>query len=207
MTASIIAIAGASGSGKSTLARELKERLKSNTNVAVLNEDAYYRKQDQLTREQRERTNYDHPDSIDETLLVEHLVALKSRNAVDVPVYDYQQHDRSDTTLRLGPCEVLIVEGILLLHRQAVRDITDVSVFVDVPVDVCLDRRITRDIAERGRTRESVLAQYAKTVGPMFKQFVAPSMAHADLVVNNSGQNEEAIEKMLLRIRARRVGD
>jgi len=199
----VIAIAGASGSGKSSLARKAKKHLSDWYKVAVVAEDAYYRRQSQLTMEQREQTNYDHPDAIDETLLVEHLSLLKAGSAVNVPVYDYSKHDRSHETTTAGPCEILIVEGILLLHRKSVRDVVDLSVFVDVPEEVCLERRIGRDIVQRGRTRESVLAQYESNVGPMFRQFVQPSMSHADIVVENVKPDESAIEKLLAEIKTK----
>ena len=172
-------IAGASGSGKSSLAQKLQQRLESTVKVSLLSEDAYYRQQSGLTLKQRNETNYDHPESIDEELLVKQLSDLKAGRSVDVPIYDYNQHDRSEQTEVLEPCDLLLVEGILLLHRVTVRALADLSIFVDVPEEICLERRISRDIAQRGRTRESVLIQYKKTVGPMFRQFVAPSMKHA----------------------------
>lgn len=193
----VIAIAGASGSGKSSLARHVCEELDDWFNVAVLNEDAYYRKQESLSLEQRERTNYDHPDAIEESLLVEQLASIKSGQSVEVPVYDYSIHDRSDQTVCVGPCDILVVEGILLLHRERVRKVVDLSAFIDVPEELCLQRRIRRDVAQRGRTRESVIAQYQETVGPMFHQFVAPSKKHADIVVENEAHNQEAVRIVL----------
>ena len=193
----VVVIAGASGSGKSSLARKLKQRLESTRSVSLLSEDAYYRQQSGLTCSQREATNYDHPDSIDEALLVKQLSEIKAGRSVDVPVYDYSQHDRSEQTVVLEPCDLLVVEGILLLHRASVRAIANLSVFVDVPEKICLERRIARDIAQRGRTRDSVLGQYRKTVAPMFKQFVAPSMKHADLIVQNGPGQNDALEKIL----------
>ena len=202
----VIAIAGASGSGKSSLARTAKKQLGDWYKVVVIAEDAYYRGQSQLDAKQRDQTNYDHPDAIEESLLVKHLVELKAGRAVEVPVYDYTVHDRSDETIIAEPCEILIVEGILLLHREAVRDVVDLSVFVDVPEEVCLERRISRDVAKRGRTRESVVAQYELTVGPMYHQFGQPSKAHADLVLENE-TGESAIEKLLLSVKDRILVD
>ena len=134
-------------------------------------------------------------------MLVEHLKSFKAGQAVEVPVYDYEEHQRSEEIETLGPCQILIVEGILLLHRAAVREIVDLSVFVSVPEEVCLRRRIRRDVAKRGRTRESVLAQYEKTVGPMFREFVKPSMDHADLVIENSTEEPPSMDELLKRIR------
>ncbi|QEG21851.1 uridine kinase [Mariniblastus fucicola] len=199
----VIAIAGASGSGKSSLAHRLEQELQPWFSVSVLNEDAYYRKQDGLTLSERKQTNYDHPNAIEESLLVEQLQELKAGKSVSVPVYDYTTHDRSDATVEVGPCQILIVEGILLLHREAVREIVDLAVYIDVPESVCLERRIKRDVAQRGRTRESVLAQYEKTVGPMYRQFVAPSKIYADLVVENDSNRETAIERLLGELRSR----
>ncbi len=203
----VIVIAGASGSGKSSLAGALKDRLEPNSSVSVLSEDAYYHKQTDRTIEERKQTNYDHPDSIDEQLLVNHLRRLKAGNSVDVPVYDYELHDRRESTVNLDSSEVIIVEGILLLHRAMIRDVADLSVFVDVPEAVCLQRRIERDIAQRGRTRESVLAQYEETVGPMFHQFVSPSMQHADVVVKNVDSTVATVEKLINEIRSRKLMD
>lgn len=197
----LIALAGASGSGKTSIAKQLKQELKDWFKVAIVAEDSYYREQGELSMDQREQTNYDHPDAIEEPLLVDHLLALKAGNAVQVPVYDYETHNRGEETVVVGPCDIVIVEGILLLHRTAVREVLDLSVFVDVPEEVCLRRRIRRDVAQRGRTRESVLAQYEKTVGPMFREFVKPSMEYADLVVDNSADTSASLDDLLRKIR------
>jgi uridine kinase len=189
------------------LAQGLKERLESSGSVSVLSEDAYYHEQNDRTIEERKLTNYDHPDSIDEKLLVQHLRQLQLGNSVDVPVYDYELHDRSGATVNLVPSAAVIVEGILLLHREAIRDIADLSVFVDAPEEVCLQRRIERDIAQRGRTRESVLVQYERTVGPMFRKFVAPSMEHADVIMKNVDSADAAVEKLIGEIRSRKLMD
>jgi len=199
----VIAIAGASGSGKSSLAKNTAKQLRDWYKVALLAEDAYYRSQRGMSKADRAQTNYDHPEAIEERLLIEHLTSLKRGGSVDVPVYDYSAHDRSDETISLGPCEILIVEGILLLHRQSIRTLVDLSVFIDVPESVCLERRIARDISHRGRTRESVLDQYDATVGPMYHQFVKPSMQHADMVLSNEFSSSDATEKLLLAIKNR----
>lgn len=165
--------------------------------VSILHEDAYYRRQSGLDLHQRALTNYDHPDAIEDSLLVKHLNQIKSGLSVDVPVYDYSIHDRTDETNKLNPPDILIVEGILLLHREAVRELATIRVFVDVPEEVCLERRIERDIRERGRSRECVLDQYARTVGPMFQQYVKPSRVHADIVVSHGGEHEESINTVV----------
>jgi uridine kinase len=193
----VVVIAGASGSGKSSLALNVSQRLNKDFRVDILHEDSYYRRQSDLDIEQRAKTNYDHPDAIEESLLVEHVAQLKSAKFVEVPVYDYEIHDRSDDAKACGPCDVLIVEGILLLHRDAIRSLSDLCIFVDVPEEICLERRIERDISQRGRTRESVLEQYEKTVGPMFRKYVAPSKQHAELVVTEGGHRVESIQQVV----------
>lgn len=196
----VVVIAGPSGSGKSWLARQMRDELGVWFKVAMLAEDAYYRPQGQLTAQQREATNYDHPDAIEEWLLVDHLRELKSGRAVESPVYDYRVHDRSEEVVSIGPCQILIVEGILLLHREAVREIADFSVFVDVPESICRKRRIDRDMRYRARSRESVIEQYHQTVQPMLKAFVEPSKQFADEIYRSVSGNEEAIEVLLKRV-------
>jgi len=198
----VIAIAGPSGSGKSWLAQYVLNELKPTSQVVLLAEDAYYRQQSHLSSAERELTNYDHPDAIDETLLVEHVRQLKSGATVQSPVYDYQTHDRSAAVVPLGPCEVLIVEGILLLHRKAIRELADLSVFTDAPEKICLQRRIERDVIERGRSEQSVLDQYQNSVKPMLEKFVLPSKSHADLIVENSGGVPSSIDDLLLKIKS-----
>ena len=178
----VVAIAGPSGSGKSWLARQMRDELAVWFKVAMLAEDAYYRPQGHLTAQQREATNYDHPDAIEETLLLQHLGELKSGRAVESPVYDYRLHDRSEEVTHVGPCQILIVEGILLLHRQAVRELADFSIFVEAPEEICLQRRIARDKRFRGRSRDSVVEQYQQWVEPMLNALVEPSKQFADEV-------------------------
>ena len=192
----IIAIAGASGGGKSVLANQLFQRLRetrSSHDISILNEDRYYRQRDDLTLEQREAINYDHPDAFEHALLIEHLEQLKSGNSVEVPMYDYAVHNRMQETETLEPSRVLILEGILILQNLAVRDMLDLKIFVDVPLDICLSRRLRRDITERGRSLDSVLGQYHSTVRPMFFEFVEPSKEFADIIVPHGGENISAL--------------
>lgn len=192
----IVGIAGASGAGKSFLAQELLHRVRRNhgeSSVAILNEDSYYRSNDQLSLQQRSSINYDHPEAFEHDLLVEHLASLRKGLSVDVPVYDYSEHNRSPETKLLEPAKILILEGILILHRPELRKLLDLKVFVDVPLDVCLSRRLERDTVSRGRTLESVLAQYHETVRPMFFEFIDPSKNHADVIIPRGGQNTVAI--------------
>lgn len=193
----IIGIAGASGAGKSLFARQLLERMRvdfSERDVTILHEDSYYRRRDDLSVSERAAINYDHPDAIEHELLVHQLNQLCSGAAVDVPRYDFKEHNRSNETVRLEPSTVLILEGILILHRPELRDQLDLKIFVDVPLDVCLTRRIRRDTTERNRSVESVLQQYERTVRPMYFQFIEPSKTHADIIVPRGGENRNALD-------------
>lgn len=197
MTRTIIAIAGASASGKSlfsqTIYNELVNELEPGA-IAILEEDAYYRDQSHLPYDHRTQTNYDHPEAFEHELMCEHLMELRAGNAVEVPTYDYAQHTRSDKTRRINPAKVIIVEGILLLSDEKLREEFNIKVFIDTPLDICLMRRMQRDIEERGRTLQSVIEQYQATVRPMFYQFIEPSKQNADLVVTRGGKNRVAID-------------
>ncbi|MEL7496422.1 MAG: uridine kinase [Planctomycetota bacterium] len=193
---SIVGIAGASGAGKSHLANQLLQRLRdqySIRDVAILHEDSYYRAQDELSMNARQSTNYDHPDAFEHSLLVKQLELLKQGTSIEVPEYDYTQHNRSDKTTLLEPPRILILEGILIFHHEHLRQLLDLKIYVDVPMDICLSRRLERDIVSRGRTLDSVLTQYHRSVRPMFFEFIEPSKSYADLIVPRGGQNETAI--------------
>lgn len=192
----VIAIAGASASGKSLIASTIYKELKAGlgeNDIGIISEDAYYRDQSHMTMEERVKTNYDHPNSMDHTLLLSHLKALKQGNAVDIPEYDYAEHNRKPTVIHFTPKKIIIVEGILLLTDERLRQEIDVSIFVDAPLDICFIRRLQRDMQERGRTLESVITQYRNTVRPMFLQFVQPSKQYADIIVPRGGKNRVAI--------------
>lgn len=196
----IIGIAGASGAGKSLLARLLHERLsvgRRAEDIGILNEDSYYRDRSDLTLAEREKINYDHPEALEHDLLIEHLIELKQGRAVDVPQYNYALHNRSPETVSLVPPKLLILEGILILHVAALAERLDLRVFVDVPMDVCLTRRLRRDIQQRGRQLESVLRQYETSVRPMFYKFIEPSKSHADLIVPRGGENKPALDVLM----------
>jgi len=200
-----IGIAGASGSGKSLLASQLchliNEEFGTNQ-VKIINEDCYYRCRDGLTFAEREIVNYDHPDAFEHDLLFQHLTELAAGKSVNVPQYDYSQHNRSEEVTNFEPAKVILIEGILILHNVEVRNLLDLKIFVDVDLDVCLSRRLVRDINERGRTLESVLQQYHKTVRPMFHEFLAPGKKLADLVVPRGGKNVTAISVLQNHIRS-----
>ncbi len=195
----IIGIAGGSGSGKTTIAEALVEAIDG---VAYIKHDAYYRHHPMLTFEERSRVNYDHPDSLETDLLVEHLGMLRSGRPFDQPVYDFSQHLRSESTVTMAPAPVVIVEGILVLAERDLRDLMDLRVFVDTDADLRLARRLERDLRERGRTAESVIAQYLATVRPMHNEFVEPSKHHADIIIPG-GLKVGAVATILELIRAR----
>ncbi|MFM2476755.1 uridine kinase [Celerinatantimonas sp. MCCC 1A17872] len=200
----VIGIAGASASGKSLFAKsvyqEVSDELGSGC-ISVVSEDSYYKDQSNMSMAQRVRTNYDHPQSMDHALLVEHLKLLKAGTPIEMPQYSYTEHTRLPTTKHFGPTKVILLEGILLFTDEAIRAQMDASIFMDTPLDICLARRIERDVRERGRTLESVLAQYHLTVRPMFKQFIEPSKQYADVIIPRGGKNRIAIDIIKTRIR------
>ena len=192
----IIGIAGASGAGKSLFANQLHQRLRetrTHQDVTILNEDCYYRQRDELSFSEREKINYDHPEAIEHSLLIEHLTRLRSGAPVQVPQYDYSQHNRRSETTLHEPSRILILEGILILNDVQLRQLLDLKIFVDVALDTCLLRRLKRDIHERGRSLDSVLSQYENTVRPMYFEFIEPTKAHADIIVPRGGENLSAL--------------
>lgn len=200
----IIAITGASASGKSlianTICNELSQELGTDK-IGIISEDAYYKNQSHLALTERTKTNYDHPNAFEHQLLCDHLKKLKKNEPVDIPVYDYTEHTRTEEVIHLSPKKIIIIEGILLLTDPALRALVDASIFVDTPLDICLMRRLTRDIMERGRTLESVMEQYQKSVRPMFLQFIEPSKQHADIIIPRGGKNRIAIDILKTRIK------
>lgn len=199
----IIGIAGASASGKSLIAKTIYEELcrdLGTDQIGVIAEDAYYQDQSHLSMEERVQTNYDHPKALDHELLCKHLAQLKSGKSAQIPCYSYVEHTRTDEIIDMTPKKVIILEGILLLTDPALREVMDASVFMDTPLDICFLRRLTRDVEERGRTMESVIAQYKKTVRPMFLQFIEPSKQYADIIVPRGGKNRIATDILKARI-------
>lgn len=193
----IIGIAGASASGKSLIANTIYKELKvkmGGHQIGVITEDCYYRDQSHLSMEERIKTNYDHPKALDHDLLSSHLQDLMKGKSVNVPQYCYAQHTRKEETSLMTPKKVIILEGILLLTDKRLRELMHASIFMDTPLDICLLRRMTRDVDERGRTMESVVKQYKKTVRPMFLQFIEPSKQYADIIVPRGGKNRIAID-------------
>ncbi len=191
----IIGVAGGSGSGKTTVVRKLFEQFANS--VALIEQDAYYKDQAHLTFEERLHTNYDHPHAFDHNLLIEHLHALLSYKSIEKPVYDFALHTRASQTVKVDPKNVIIIDGILILEDQRLRDLMNVKVYVDTDADVRILRRLERDIKRRGRTIESVIDQYLNMVRPMHLQFVEPSKRYADLIIPEGGFNEVAIKLLV----------
>ena len=187
----VIGLAGGTGSGKTTVAEAIVRAAAGR--VAILPQDAYYRAQPDLPFDARALTNYDEPSAFDTELLSDHIDVLTGGDAVDRPVYDFAHHDRSADTVRIEPREVLVVEGILVLHEPSLRERMSLKVFVDAPPDERFIRRLERDVRERGRSAESVIAQYRRTVKPMHDLFVEPTKQHADLIVPEGGRNHVAL--------------
>ncbi|MCL1077352.1 uridine kinase [Parashewanella spongiae] len=199
----VIAITGASASGKSLIARTIYDELRRDLGteqIAVINEDAYYHDQSHMTMEERVKTNYDHPKSMDHELLRQDLLKLKSGKEIQIPKYSYTEHTRLADTTSITPKKVIILEGILLLTDPKLRELFDASVFMDTPLDICFLRRLQRDVEERERTMESVISQYKQTVRPMFLQFIEPSKQHADIIVPRGGKNRIATDILKTRI-------
>ena len=192
----VIGIAGGSGSGKTTVVRRLMASL-GDDQVSVLEHDRYYRDRSDLRLEERAVLNYDHPDSLETDLLVQHLTSLRAGNSVDIPQYDFARHNRIDARERVLPRPAVIVEGILIFADAPLRALMDVKVFVDADDDTRFIRRLQRDISERGRTVQSVIDQYLGTVKPMHLEFVEPSKRYADIIVPQGGHNDVAIEMLL----------
>ena len=200
MQSTVVGVVGGSGAGKTTLVRGLVDRLGSDTSVLWF--DEYYHDLVHLSPADRAVVNFDHPDSLDVDLLVAHLGDLLAGRSAEVPVYDFSTHTRSGRTRRVEPGPVVVVDGILVLAFPAIRRCLDVSVFVDAPAEVRLSRRLDRDVRERGRTPESVRAQFAATVAPMHEAFVSPCSEFADLVLDGQGDLSANLDLVLDRLAA-----
>ena len=199
----IIAITGASASGKSSIASTVHKELCNELGcqeIGIIAEDSYYKDQSHLEMSERIKTNYDHPNSMDRDLLIQHLKGLKNGTAVDIPVYSYVDHTRTGETKHFTPKKIVILEGILLLTDERVRQLADISVFVDTPLDICFILRLQRDMEERGSSLQSVIDQYRATVRPMFLQFIEPSKQYADIVIPRGGKNRIAINMLKAQI-------
>ena len=202
----VIGIAGGSGSGKTTVIRRIREAL-SSSSICVIEHDAYYKDHSQLTLEERKSINYDHPDSLETELLLEHLGALISGQSIQKPIYDYNKHVRLDVVEVVTSAPIIVVDGILVLAEKALAAMMDIKIFVDADSDIRLLRRIRRDILERGRHIDDILLQYENTVRPMYLQFVEPSKRRADVIIPRGGHNSVAIDMVVSRIKYLLGGD
>jgi uridine kinase len=188
----IIGVAGGTASGKTTFVQEVLSGFEAQY-VGLIAQDAYYKDNSHLSFEERCLLNYDHPDSIDFDLMVDQIKVLKQGQEIDQPVYDYKVHNRTADTLQISPKPVLIVEGILVLHHKALRDLMDLKIFVDAPAPLRLERRLQRDITQRGRNQQEVMERYTDTLKPMHDTYIEPSKAHADIVVLSHQKNPQAV--------------
>ena len=195
----VVGIAGGTGSGKTTLAGLILESV-GRDRIAFLPHDAYYRDQKHLPLEERAKVNYDHPDSLETELLIEHIHQLRKGQTVQRPVYDFTRHNRKDQKVAVEPRQVVLVEGILIFVEKALRDLFDMKIYVDTDSDIRFIRRLTRDIEERGRTVKSVIDQYLNTVRPMHLEFVESSKRYADIIVPEGGMNTVALDIVIARL-------
>lgn len=196
----IIGISGATASGKSLLANTIVNELGSDR-VIVISEDSYYKDHSNIPFEQRATINYDHPDSLDHELLHQHLLQLQAGKSVNVPIYDYSLHVREKQTRAIGQHSIIVLEGILLFVEKELRELMDIRIFMETALDICLMRRLKRDIKERGRSLDAVLKQYEDTVRPMYLQFIEPAKRYADIIVPRGGENRIAIDMIKAKMR------
>lgn len=196
----VIGIAGGTGSGKSTFTNRLKEEF--GEQISVVYHDNYYKAQDGLSFEERKKTNYDHPDALETDLLIQHIKDLKRGKTIACPVYDYSQHNRTDRTVLVKPSRIILVEGILVLQDERLRDLLDVKIYVEADADERILRRAVRDVEERGRDLRGIMEQYLTTVKPMHYLYVEPTKAKADIVIN-SGRNDVAFDIVRTKIAVR----
>ncbi len=196
----IIGIAGGSGSGKTTLAKGIKEAM--GDNALLIAHDYYYKKYDKLSFEERSKLNYDHPDTLETQLLINHLKCLKAGESINRPIYSFVTHLRLEETVLVEPKKVIILEGILLFENKELRDLMNIKVYVDTDSDIRLARRIERDVKKRGRNLDAVLEQYRATVKPMHEQFIEPNKKHADLIIPEGGYNKVVLNILINRLRA-----
>jgi uridine kinase len=197
----VIGVAGGTGSGKTTVAHSILEQV-GWSRIAFIQHDSYYHDAANLPLDERSKLNFDHPDSLETSLLVEHLRILRSGQPVEVPVYDYRTHTRSQETRLITPEPVILVEGILIFADRDLRDLFDVKIYVDTDADIRFIRRLLRDMNERGRSLDSVVSQYLHTVRPMHLEFVEPSKRYADVIIPEGGRNKVALEMVVSRIQA-----
>lgn len=197
----LIGITGGTGSGKSTVAKAVFESLPQK-NISIIEQDSYYRDQTHLSMEERVKTNYDHPLAFDTELLNKHLMDLLNNKKIEKPIYNFAKHTRETKTITVEPKDIIILEGIMILEDEKLRDLMDIKIFVDTDADVRIVRRITRDINERGRTLDAVIDQYLTTVRPAHLQFIEPSKRYADIIIPEGGYNKVAIDIMVSKVKS-----
>lgn len=198
----VIGIAGGTGSGKTSVTNRILERLHATENVVVIQHDSYYRDLSAYGGKTPDQINFDHPDSLETSLLVHHIKELRAGNAVEQPLYNFATHSRMKETRRLEPKDIIIVEGILIFVSEELRNLFDIKIFIDTDDDERLLRRLKRDIIERGRSIESVMNQYVSTVKPMHLEFVEPSKRYADIIIPRGSENLVGIDMVVVRIEA-----
>jgi uridine kinase len=196
-----IGVAGGTGSGKTTVSNQIMERV-GQKNIAYLPHDAYYKDLSNLSDDERDRINFDHPDSLDTDLMIEHIKRLQQGESVNIPVYDFTTDRRKPETLSVGPQPIVLVEGILIFTERALRDLLDIKIYVDADADIRFIRRLKRDVDERARSVESIIEQYLGTVRPMHLKFVEPSKRYADVIIPQGGFNLVAMDMVADRIRS-----
>lgn len=196
----IIGVTGGSGSGKTTVSRAIYNQLHGQS-IQIITQDTYYNDQADMTMEQRKAVNYDHPLAFDTDLLVEQLDQLRHNQVIEMPVYDYKAYTRAKETVHVEPQDVIILEGILILDDERLRNLMDIKVYVDTDDDIRIIRRIQRDMEERGRSLDSIIGQYLATVKPMYHQFIEPTKRYADLIVPEGGENQVAIDLLSTKVR------
>ncbi|KAF0819291.1 MULTISPECIES: uridine kinase [unclassified Cytobacillus] len=195
----VIGVAGGSGSGKTSVTKAIYDRFKGHS-ILMIEQDYYYKDQTHLPFEERLKTNYDHPLAFDNDLLIEHIESLLRYEPIRKPVYDYAMHTRSEEVIEVEPKDVIILEGILILEDERLRDLMDMKLYVDTDADLRIIRRLFRDIKERGRTMDSVIEQYVNVVRPMHNQFIEPTKRYADIIIPEGGHNYVAIDLMVTKI-------
>lgn len=196
-----IGISGGSGSGKTTIVRRIYKEVPERS-IAIIEHDAYYKDQSNITYEERCKTNYDHPFAFDTDLFVEHIKELKKGSVIQKPIYDYSTHNRKEETIKVEPKEIIIVEGLLVFYEERIRDLLDIKIFVDTDADIRILRRINRDMRDRGRSLESIMNQYMSTVRPAHEQFIEPTKKYADIIVTEGGNNLVAVDLMVTKIKS-----
>lgn len=197
----LIGITGGTGSGKSTVSKEILKSIHEKR-ITIIQQDSYYKDQSNLSFDERVKTNYDHPFAFDNKLLTQHLKDLLDNKSIEKPIYDFENHNRKKETITVEPKDIIILEGILILYQEELRNLLEIKIFVDTDSDVRVIRRILRDIKDRGRTLDSVVLQYMNTVRPSHLQFIEPSKRYADIIIPEGGYNKVAIDILVTKIKS-----